>query len=246
MVVILSPTKNMKIKSFENFDFERPIFYDKTQKIHKVLNTFEPHYIESVMKVNKDIALKTFCNIKDFDIDKKQGHALKSYDGLVFKNIGVEDFDKDDIMFANENLRILSGLYGVLKPLTYIQPYRLEMMCKIAIDDYKNLYDFWKDEIYKEIASINKPIINLASKEYSKAITPFLKDNDKFINIDFLLFKNGKYKAVATSAKMARGQMTRYIIKNKIENIDKLKDFYFDEYQYNENLSNENNLVFTN
>ena len=246
MVIILSPTKNMNIKHFQDLDFEKPIFYEETKQIHNNLYDFEPHHIESIMKVNKDIALKTFCNIKDFDIDKKQGHALKCYDGLVFKNIGVEDFNMEDINFANEHLRILSGFYGILKPLTYIQPYRLEMGLKIPIDDSKNLYSFWKDKIYKEISSINKPIINLASKEYSKAITPFLKSTDTFINIDFLIFKNGKYKAVATSAKMARGQMTRYIIKNKIDNIEKLKDFYYDVYQYNENLSDENNLVFTN
>ena len=198
------------------------------------------------MKVNKEIAFKTFANIKDFKISKNRGHALKCYDGLVFKNIGVEDFDYDDINFANNHLRILSGFYGILKPLTSIQPYRLEMGCKIEIDNYKNLYKFWQDKIYNNIISLNEPIINLASKEYSKTITPYLKDSDKFINIDFLMFKNGKYKAVATSAKMARGQMTRYIIKNKITNIELLKDFYYDVYQYNQHLSNETNFVFTN
>ncbi|WP_317366996.1 peroxide stress protein YaaA [uncultured Tyzzerella sp.] len=246
MVIILSPAKNMNIKNFEGFSFEKPTFYEETKQINRCLNKLEPQDIETIMKVNKDIALKTFFNIKDFQIDKMQGHSLKCYDGLVFKNINVEDFDNDDITFANNHLRILSGLYGVLKPLTYIQPYRLEMGCKIEIDNIKNLYKFWGDKIYNEIIGLNKPVINLASKEYSKTITPYLKSNDKFINIDFLVLKNGKYKSVATSSKMARGQMARYIIKNKITNIEALKDFYYDIYQYNNNLSNENNLVFTN
>ncbi|WP_250277348.1 peroxide stress protein YaaA [[Clostridium] colinum] len=246
MVIILSPAKNIKIRNFEGFDFEEPIFYKETKQIYNNLNTLEPHNIESIMKVNKEIAFKTFINIKDFNIDKKQGHALKSYDGLVFKNIEVEKFNNEDITFANEHLRILSGFYGVLKPLTYIQPYRLEMGCKISIDNAKNLYEFWEDKIYKKISSINEPIVNLASKEYSKTITPFLKSTDKFINIDFFIFKNGKYRTVATSAKMARGQMTKFIIKNKINDIEKIKDFYYNEYQYNKNLSNDNNFVFTN
>lgn len=246
MIVILSPAKNMNIQSFNQMAFEKPIFYEETNKIVERLSSLEPQDIESIMKVNKEIAFKTFCNLKDFHIDKQKGHALKCYDGLVFKNICVDDFDNNDINFANDTIRILSGLYGVLKPLTYIQPYRLEMACKINIEDSKNLYKFWNDKIYKEIASNNKPIINLASKEYSKVITPFLKDSDIFINIDFLSFKNGKYKTVATSAKMARGQMARYIVKNKIKNIEKLKEFCYDNYQYNEYLSDETNIIFTN
>ncbi len=246
MVIILSPAKNMNIKHFKNFDFERPVFYEETKQIHNTLYNFEPYNIESLMKINKEIAFKTFCNIKDFNIDKKSGHALKSYDGLVFKNIGADDFDIEDIDFANKHLRILSGFYGVLKPLTYIQPYRLEMGLKIGINDNKDLYKFWKDKIYIEISKLNMPIINLASKEYSKVIIPFLKSTDKFIDINFLILKNGKYKSLATSSKIARGQMARYIIKNKINNIEKLKDFYYDVYGYNEKLSSENNLVFTN
>nr|WP_317356765.1 peroxide stress protein YaaA [uncultured Tyzzerella sp.] len=245
MVIILSPAKNMNIRSFENFDFEKPIFIQEIEKINSFLNKLEPHHIQSIMKVNNDITLKTFANIKDFNINN-EGHALNSYDGLVFKNIGVDDFTYEDIAFANKHLRILSGLYGVLSPLTAIKPYRLEMGCKLEIDDNKNLYKFWQDKIYKQIINLNMPIINLASKEYSKTITNYLKDSDKFINIDFLIFKNGKYKSVATSAKMARGQMTRYIIKNKITDVSLLKDFYYDIYQYNENLSSQNNLIFTN
>ncbi len=245
MVIILSPAKNMNINSFENFDFEKPIFIQEIEKINSFLNKLEPHHIQSIMKVNNDITLKTFANIKDFNINN-EGHALNSYDGLVFKNIGVDNFTYEDIAFANKHLRILSGLYGVLSPLTAIKPYRLEIGCKLEIDDNKNLYKFWQDKIYKQIINLNMPIINLASKEYSKTITNYLKDSDKFINIDFLIFKNGKYKSVATSAKMARGQMTRYIIKNKITDVSLLKDFYYDIYQYNENLSSQNNLIFTN
>ena len=246
MITILSPAKNIDLKSFEGFSFEKPMFYDEAKKIHSYLHSLEPVDIESIMKVNSKIAFNTFCNIKDFDIDKNKAHALNSYDGLVFKNINAKDFTKEDVLFANDHLRILSGLYGVLNPLTSIQPYRLEMGCKISIEDFKDLYKFWQDKIYQELYKNNDIILNLASKEYSKVVTSFLKPNDKFINVDFLVLKNGKYKTVATLAKMARGQMVRYIIKNKIDTIEPLKDFYFDVFSFNENLSNETNLIFTN
>ena len=246
MIVILSPAKNINISEFQNFKFEKPIFLQEALKINENLKSLQPQDIEILMKVNSDIAFKTFRNLQDFNINIQNSHALKSYDGLVFKNINVEDFNDEDIIFANETIRILSGLYGVLKPLNFIQNYRLEMGLKIKIEDSKNLYDFWKDKIYNEIFKQNKPVLNLASKEYTKSISPFLKENDKFINVDFLLLKNGKYKTIATSAKMARGQMARYIIKNKIKDIELLKDFYFEEYSYNEHLSSENNLIFSN
>lgn len=246
MIAILSPAKNINIGKFENFEFEEPIFLNQALKINNNLKSLQPKDIETIMKVNSDIAFKTFRNLQDFNINIKNSHALKSYDGLVFKNINTKDFTNEDIYFANKTIRILSGLYGVLKPLDFIQNYRLEMGLKINIEDCKNLYDFWKDKIYNEIFKERKTVINLASKEYTKTICPFLKQNDKFINIDFLIFKNGKYKTVATSAKMARGKMARYIIKNRIEDKDLLKKFYFEDYSYNEYLSNDNNFIFSN
>lgn len=244
MIVILSPAKNMKINSFSDVGFEKPIFYDEINIIVEHLRKLSPQEIEKVMKVNGDIAFRVFSYFKEFNIDEKNTHALACYDGLVFKNIDVTNFDKDDILFANEHIKILSGVYGILSAFTYIQPYRLEMGSKVLIDG-NNLYNFWGDKIYNELYKNNDVVLNLASNEYSKVVTKFLKDDDKFINVDFLVFKDGKYKTVATSAKIARGQMSNYIIKNKINNVNELKYFYNDTYKYNEMLSNENNLIFT-
>lgn len=246
MLIILSPAKNMNISTFEKFKFDTPIFINEINTIHNKLKTLNPQDIEKLMKVNQDIGFKSFVNFQNFDINLKNAHALKCYDGLVFKNINTQDFNEKDIVFANNHIRILSGFYGVLTPLTYISPYRLEMGLKIQIENSKNLYDFWQNKIYKEIFKNNEIVINLASKEYTKCIVPFLKNNDNFINVDFITFKNGKYKTLATSAKIARGKMTRFIVKNKIDNIKDLKEFYCDEYSFNEALSNDKNFIFTN
>lgn len=244
MKLILSPAKNMSIRSFENIDKKRPIFQEETLNILEELRQYEPYQLESLMKINPEIALKAFCNFKDFDINQLGGHSLISYDGLVFKNINALDFSKEDIIFAEKNLRILSGFYGVLTPCTNILTYRLEMQCKLCIGDKKDLYKFWGDKIYNEIYKDTDIILNLASKEYYKTITPFLNNDKKMITVDFFVNKNGKNKVIATSAKMARGQMARYIIKNKIENIEDIKEFTFDNYNYNEYLSSEENIVF--
>lgn len=244
MITILSPAKNMNIKKFNNNCFTPPIFKNKTTEILNELKKLEAFQIESLMKVNKDIAFKTFCNFVDFDIDKKIGNAILCYDGLVFKNINAIDFNASDVSFSENHLRILSALYGILTPLTNISPYRLEMSCKLKILGYSNLYKFWGNSIYKELFKTKDIVINLASKEYTKVITPFLLDKDKFITISFFKVINGQHRIVATSAKMARGQMAKFIIKNKVNNIENLKEFTFDNYTYNDFLSNKENLIF--
>lgn len=244
MKVILSPAKNIKIRKFENIDIKQPIFKNEILEIIEKLKKYEPYELESLMKINPEIALNTFFNISDFDIKNIGGHALASYDGLVFKNINPIDFNKEEILFAENMILILSGLYGLLTPCTNIIKYRLEMQCKIEIHNNKNLYKFWDNKIYNELYKNTDTVLNLASKEYYKTITPFLKNNQKFITVDFLVNKNGKHKVIATSAKIARGQMTRYIIKNKIDRIEDIKEFTFDNYIYNEYLSSNENIVF--
>lgn len=244
MKVILSPAKNMKMRTFENIPLKAPIFQKEIAKIHNTVKNIQPFELESLMKINKEIALKSFCYFQDFNLENKGGHALLCYDGLVYKNINASDFTNSDIDFANKHLRIISGFYGVLSPCTNILPYRLEMQCKLDIDSNVNLYNFWGNKIYNEILKNSNIIINLASKEYYSTIIPFLTKDIKFITIDFLVNKNDKHKIIATSAKIARGQMARFIIKNKISDVNDIKDFEFDNFKFNEYLSNEKKFIF--
>ena len=178
-----------------------------------------------------------------FDFKQDNFPAILSYNGLQYNHIKAEEFKEEDYDFVNSTIRIISGLYGILKPYDGICPYRLEMQCKLDIDG-KNLYKFWGDSIYKELYKDNEEVINLASKEYSKVITPYLKDEDKFITVDFKCFHKGKIRTIATEAKMLRGEMVKYIIDKKINNSDNLKEFCYNGYNFSEEYSNENNFVF--
>tara|TARA_B100001248_G_scaffold217434_1_gene172560 strand:- start:2150 stop:2725 length:576 start_codon:yes stop_codon:yes gene_type:complete len=178
---------------------------------------------------------------------KKNAHpALLLFQGDVYKGISVSDFKKEDFIYAQKSLRILSGLYGILKPLDLIQPYRLEMGTQIKIGKHNDLYDFWGDEITKTINEDKNSdyLINLASVEYFKSINKE-KLNAKLINIIFKEKRNGSYKIIGINAKKARGLMSRYIIKNKISNPMKLKKFKEENYSYNKNLSSDSDWVFT-
>lgn len=247
MLIILSPAKNMKFnKKSELNPLQYPIFKEKTLKIYSTIKNLQPFELESIMKVNPKIALNTFVNFQEFDFEEANSPAILTYSGLAFKGLNALDFSLDELNFANEHLRILSGFYGVLKACDNISAYRLEMQCKLKIQEFKDLYNFWGDLIYKEIFKNNDLVVNLASEEYSKTITPFLKENDKFINIQFLTLKNGKFRTITTTTKTLRGKMARFIIKNKIQDVEDLKDFFADGYKFDSYSSNENTYVFKN
>ena len=243
MKVIISPAKKMKIAYDEKKEITTPVFFNKAKKLAKIIKKFSPMEIESIMKVNPKIAMETFIYYNDFFDFKHEIPAILSYNGLQYTHIKAEEFKEEDYEFVNSTIRVISGLYGILKPYDGICPYRLEMQCKLDIDG-KNLYKFWADSIYKELYKNNEEVINLASKEYSKVITPYLKDEDKFITIDFKSFHKGKIRTIATEAKMLRGEMVRYIVNKKINNSDKLKEFCYNGYSFSEEYSNENNFVF--
>lgn len=247
MISIISPAKNMKNFKIDNIRpktyGESRFFTKETKEIVKVLKNLTPYDISTLMKVNEKISFQSFAYFQDFNFQDEGLCGLLTYDGLVFKNIKAEDFTKEDFEFANNHLRIIDAFYGIVNPLDGILPYRLEMNSKININD-KNLYKFWHDKIYKKLYSDDKVIVNLASEEYAKVVRSFLTNYDSFIDIDFKVHKNGKLRTLATYAKIARGQMVKYIIKNRIDNPEDLKNFSFDNYKFDSTLSTENKYVF--
>lgn len=243
MIAIISPAKNMRQASIEELELTTPEYIDEAQEIVDIIKEYSPWELESFFRVNPKIALEAFHNYQAWEKDKKGFAALLSYHGLQYKNIGVDDFTLEDFYFANKSLRILTGLYGILKPTDGILPYRLEMQTKLPVGE-KHLYGFWEDKLYKSLYRESVPVINLASKEYSKAIEPYLNALDKLIDIDFKVNRNGKLRTIATLAKIARGQMVRYIIRNRLTKPQELKDFSWDGYQFMPGLSYENKYVF--
>ena len=251
MLVVISPAKKLD----ENCDtnviskFTFPLYLESSKKIIKTLRGYSVDNLSSLMNTSEKISeLNYNRNVKwSLPFNRKNSlQALLMFKGDVYKGISVQDFNKDDFLFAQKSLRILSGLYGILKPLDLIQPYRLEMGTQLQIGKYKNLYDFWGNEITNMINNEknNEYLINLASVEYFKSInTDNLKS--KLINVSFKEKRDGKYKIIAIYSKRARGLMSRYIIKNKITNPKKLKKFNLDDYKFNKVLSSDSDLVFT-
>lgn len=235
MKIIISPAKSFK--HFDNIDTEELLFPEKTKILVDKIKKLSMNEMGNLNMTNDKLTEKAYYDYQEFDFRDLPNPALFSYDGLVFKQFKMEDFT--DINYLNNHVYIISALYGLLKPMTGIRDYRL------YFDNTRyDLYDFWKDDLYKKLYEDNDLVINLASKEYSKTIRPFLKKTDKFITIDFKEVRDGKLKSVVAYMKQARGQMLREIITRKIEDIDEIKKLDINGYTYDPYNSTEKCLTF--
>ncbi|WP_418263284.1 peroxide stress protein YaaA [Flavobacterium faecale] len=251
MKIVISPAKSL------NFEKELPIstfsesqFLKESRQVHKVLKTKKPEDLASLMSISQKLADLNWQRNQDWQTPftpENARPAVYTFDGDVYTGLDAFTIPVDQIDILQDKLRILSGLYGLLKPLDLIQAYRLEMGTKITIGDNKNLYEFWKPTITK---ALNKELVegelfvNLASNEYFSAIdTKALKV--PVISPDFKDYKDGKLKIISFFAKKARGMMVRYIIDTNAQTIDDLKGFNYEGYQFDANLSKGNHLVFT-
>lgn len=245
MRIIISPAKNMKADFSFAQKLTTPVFIYKTKEILNALNQLDKNELTKLRKCNANKVDELINFMLKADLTKDLTPAIFTYDGLVFKNINPRSFNDSEINYIKDNLRIISGFYGVLQPFDGIIKYRLEMQSKLKIDSFNNLYDFWSNLIYKEVIDASHIIINLASKEYSKTIEPYLSDQDTFITISFLDSIKGEYVSKNTYSKMARGLMVNYLVKNKISNIEDIKNFNLEGYSFNKELSTESLFVFT-
>ena len=244
MKIIFSPSKEMREENiFENkkIEFTEPKFKDKTNILIGILKEKSLSEIENIMKLKGKLLNKTYKDIQDYD-KLKFITAISMYYGVSFKELNLEDYSEKSLEYLENNLLILSALYGILLTFDLVKKYRLDMTMSI-ID--KGLYNFWKKDINDYISNIlskDEVLLNLASGEFSKLI-----DNKKIsmINIDFKEEKDGTYKSVSTYSKKARGQFLNYLIKNQIANLEDIKKIKLDGYSLNKDLSDEKNLIFT-
>ncbi|WP_296111734.1 peroxide stress protein YaaA [uncultured Anaerococcus sp.] len=235
MKIIISPAKSFK--HFDNIETEELLFPEKTKVLVDRIKKLSLNEIGNLNMTNDKLTEKAYSDYQDFDFENLPNPALFSYDGLVFKQFDMEDFD--DIGYLNDHVYILSALYGLLKPMTGIRDYRLYFD-----NSMYDLYEFWADDIYKKLYKDDDLIINLASKEYTKTIRPFLKDTDKFLTIDFKEVRDGKLKSVVAYMKQARGAMLREIITRKIEDVDEIKKLDINGYVYDPYNSKRDTLTF--
>lgn len=244
MRIIISPAKNMSQNNKELEYNSFPIFLENTKKILSTLREKNQSELQNIWKCNDKLLDENIQRIKNIDLTKNLTPAVLTYEGMVFKHLIPAVLEDNNIEYLQKNLRILSGFYGVLKPLDGITPYRLEMQSKLKIDSFKNLYDFWEDKIYREILDESKIIINLASKEYTKAIEKFLTEDIRFITCSFVEKSGDQLVTKGTYSKMARGEMARFIAKHNLEKPEELKKFNKLGYIFREDLSSETEYIF--
>ena len=251
MLILLSPAKSVDFESPAHTNYSsEPDFQSESTRLIKKLGTFSKKKIGELMSISPELAELNVDRYKKWTPEPKREdtkQALLAFNGEVFRGLNAKEMSEEDIQFAQGHLRILSGLYGLLRPMDLIQPYRLEMGTRLKYYNYNNLYQFWGDKITKRInADLNdsKVIVNLASTEYYKSVNES-KLKVKVITPIFKDFSKGEYRVLMTYAKNARGVMANYIIKNRITEPDLMKSFDGNGYVYDPNLSDENNWVFT-
>ncbi|MCS6833302.1 MAG: peroxide stress protein YaaA [Flammeovirgaceae bacterium] len=254
MIAVLSPAKTLDFSSPLplNISMQHPIFAEKSVPIVNELQKLGIEELQNLMDISPELAE---LNLQRYRVwknppDAKNTHpAIYAFKGDVYVGLQAETFDMAQMNFAEKHLRILSGLYGILRPSDLIQPYRLEMGTKLSVANAKNLYDYWKNEVTEflreELSQHHTPILlNLASQEYFKVIDT-KKLNFPIIHIDFKEEKNGKYSTVGFFAKKARGMMARFIVENQLDNPEDLKSFSSAHYRFNPALSDTIHWIFT-
>lgn len=244
MLVIMSPSKTMKEMIECDRHLHLPIYMDHTKEIVNTLKDMSVSQIQDLMKINDRLAKLNNERFHNLKFDSKGLPAILSYDGLQYKNIQLDTFDNEELTYLDNHLRIISGLYGVLRPFSSIYPYRLEMQTRISINGSVNLYDYWNSSIYEALAMEANTIINLASNEYSKSILPYVDTHVTYITCIFKVRRGDKLKVESTASKIARGKMIHYIVKNKINNPMELKLFHEDGYRFVEEESTMNEYIF--
>lgn len=251
MQIVLSPAKLMDFSSdAEKIEITHPLFLDKTEELLAVCRKLSPEEIAEQMEINSAMAHDVYEYIQTFDFESTpQRAASLAYNGIAYKGLNARDFSTDDFRFAQQHLNILSALYGIVRPLDAIKPYRLEMGRKIFPKGYKNLYDFWRKRLNgylsEKLAESGGAVINASSKEYAKVIRKNdLPRGTKIIEVNFLQQENDRLKQIVVHTKKARGLIARFIIKNRLTDCEDIKAFDYEGYFFYPSLSKEDLWVF--
>ncbi|PNQ73785.1 peroxide stress protein YaaA [Hanstruepera neustonica] len=251
MKLVLSPAKSLDFESkLPTPKSTEACFLNEAERLNKLLKKKSAKSLSKLMSISDNLGQLNYERNQEWQLPFTKDtarQAVYAFNGDVYRGMDAYTIPKDQIDRLQDTVRILSGLYGVLKPLDLIMPYRLEMGTKFPVGKNKNLYEFWKKKVTQALndeLEDDELFLNLASNEYFKAVdTKALKV--PVIHIDFKEFKNGDYKTIGIFAKVARGLMARYIIDTNAKTLDDIKNFNVENYRFHEQLSKENNLVFT-
>ena len=247
MLVVVSPAKKLNMSLVENLKVSEPHFKKNVNELVNVVRGLSVKDLENLMNISSNLAELNKDRFNDFGNQEKKAAAF-AFAGDTYKGLGIEKFETEDLDWAQKHLRILSGLYGLLRPLDEIEPYRLEMGSKLKGAHGSSLYDYWGNKISKNLNQHAKEIgskilVNCASNEYFNAINL----NSLLLRVITPIFmerKNGKEKIISFYAKNARGAMARFIIQNRLKSEEDIKKFDLDGYNYSAEKSDEGKLVF--
>ena len=253
MLAILSPAKKLDYDTDPKKSLHsQPDLLDQAELLVEEAQKLKPENLKAMMKISDKLAELNHQRFQDFDTPFTLGNAKQAgfaFKGDAYVGLDIESLSDEDLAYAQDHFRILSGLYGLLRPMDLMQAYRLEMGTKFSNPRGKDLYSFWDDrvtEAVNELLSKQKEqvLVNLASNEYYKVLQP-KNINGKIITCQFKEIKDGQTRMIGVFAKKARGMMTRYIIQNRVETPEGLKGFNAEGYEFREDLSNDTTYVFT-
>ena len=245
MKIIISPAKKMNIDTDTFAWKDAPFFLDKTKELMQYIQNLSYEDAKKLWGCNDKIAEQNFERFSSMNLENNLTPAILSYEGIQYQYMSPFVFSENALSYIQKNLRILSGFYGILKPFDGVVPYRLEMQAKASVNRTKDLYEFWGSSLYDQLTSDgSKIILNLASKEYSKCIEKYIKPSDNFVTCIFGELSGGKVVQKGTLAKMARGEMVRFLAEHEITSLDGVKDFCGGEHTFSESHSTDTEYVF--
>ena len=251
MKIVISPAKSLDFETqVPTTKFTEGIFLNEAEKLNSVLKKKTPKKLSELMSISPKLGELNWQRNQDWHVPfnlENARQAVFAFKGDVYIGLNAYTLSENQLEQLQHKLRILSGQYGILKPLDLMQPYRLEMGTKLKVGQKDNLYQFWGESVTNTIneeLNEDEVFVNLASNEYFKVVKPKLLKVPVITPV-FKDYKDGKLKIISFFAKKARGLMVRYIIDNNIENIENLKGFNYEGYAFDSNLSSENELVFT-
>ena len=244
MRIILSPAKKMNEETDILAPQGVPVFIDSTEEIMRWVQELSYDEAKKLWACNDRIARQNYDRFQQMNLYKRLTPAILSYEGIAYQYMAPSVFANGEFSYVQEHLRILSAFYGVVKPMDGVTPYRLEMQAKAKIAGTKDLYDYWGNRIYLEMLDDSRVIVNLASKEYAKCVEKYLTADERYITCVFGEFSGEKIVQKGVYAKMARGEMVRYMAEHNVKQPEEMKGFDRLGYVFREDLSDEREYVF--
>jgi cytoplasmic iron level regulating protein YaaA (DUF328/UPF0246 family) len=244
MRMIISPAKQMRVDADDFACTELPVFLKKAEKLKDWISRLTYEQQKTLWRCSDKIARQNHERFAHMDLRRNLTPALLAFDGIQYTYMAPAVFEDGQYAYVQQHLRILSGFYGVLKPMDGVVPYRLEMQAKASVGEYKNLYDFWGDSLYREVRDDSGIIINLASKEYARCVAKYLQPEDRLITCIFGELEGDKVVQKGVYVKMARGEMVRYMAAIHAEEPEQIKGFNGIGYHFDADRSSDTEFVF--